>query len=168
MSAWPGLLQRDTSQKGPPMIDANAYHIRISTAADSDTLSGLAERHSQKPLVGRVLIGYIDGTPAAALSLHDGRVIADNSAGRVVASPYARERHPGLRGHAIAAPATPGGASQERGRSVAAPVTLRHPMTSRSPRASPVTQPAPGGRLPGRPLGRSRTDPRPSGANTTS
>ncbi len=29
--------------------------------------------------MGRVIVGHIDGTPAAALSLHDGRVIADPS-----------------------------------------------------------------------------------------
>ena len=116
------------------MIDANAYHIRISTAADSDTLSGLAERHSQKPLVGRVLIGYIDGTPAAALSLHDGRVIADNSAGRVVAALRMRasgirafEATPSLRQRLLAA------LPKERGRSVAAPVTLRQSHDEQKP-----------------------------------
>jgi hypothetical protein len=60
------------------MFAPNAYRIRFATAADADTLSRLAERDSQEPLVGRVLIGQYDGT-AAALSLHDGRVIADSS-----------------------------------------------------------------------------------------
>jgi hypothetical protein len=61
------------------MIAANAYRIRFATGADADTLRLLAERESQQPLVGRVLIGQIDGTPAAALSLSEGRVIADPS-----------------------------------------------------------------------------------------
>jgi hypothetical protein len=61
------------------MIDANAYHIRFATREDADELARLAERYSKEPLVGRVLIGYIDGTPAAALSLHDRRAIADPS-----------------------------------------------------------------------------------------
>ena len=61
------------------MIAANAYRIRIATVEDADTLGRLAERESQQPLVGRILIGQIDGAPAAALSLHDGRVIADSS-----------------------------------------------------------------------------------------
>jgi hypothetical protein len=60
------------------MFAPNAYRIRFATAADADTLSRLAERDSQEPLVGRVLIGQYDGT-AAALSLHDGRAIADSS-----------------------------------------------------------------------------------------
>jgi hypothetical protein len=60
------------------MFAPNAYRIRFATAADADTLSRLAERDSQEPLVGRVLIGQFDGT-AAALSLDDGRVIADSS-----------------------------------------------------------------------------------------
>jgi hypothetical protein len=61
------------------MFPANAYHIRFATPADAATLSRLAERASQQPLVGRVIFGQIDGTPAAALSLHDGRLIADSS-----------------------------------------------------------------------------------------
>ena len=61
------------------MFAPNAYRIRFATAADADTLSRLAERDSQEPLVGRVLIGHLDGKPAAALALGDGRVIADSS-----------------------------------------------------------------------------------------
>jgi hypothetical protein len=61
------------------MFAANAYRIRFATTADADTLQQLAERESQEPLVGRVLVGYIDGTPGAALSLRDSRVIADSS-----------------------------------------------------------------------------------------
>jgi hypothetical protein len=61
------------------MIDANAYRIRFATREDADELARLAERDSKEPLVRRVLIGYIDGTPAAALSVHDGRAIADPS-----------------------------------------------------------------------------------------
>jgi hypothetical protein len=37
----------------------------------------LAELDSQRPLSGRVLIGEVGGFPAAAVSLIDGRVIAD-------------------------------------------------------------------------------------------
>jgi hypothetical protein len=59
------------------MISANAHQIRFATHEDRDALRQLADSDSQKPLDGRVLIGQIDGTPAAALSLHDGRVIAD-------------------------------------------------------------------------------------------
>jgi hypothetical protein len=61
------------------MFASNSYRVRFATRDDADTLTSLAERDSQQPLVGRVLIGQLDGTPAAALSLHDGRVIADPS-----------------------------------------------------------------------------------------
>ena len=61
------------------MFDTNTDHIRFATEEDADTLRSLAERASQQPLGGRVLIGEIDGTPAAALSLQDGRVLAESS-----------------------------------------------------------------------------------------
>ena len=55
----------------------SATLIRIATRHDSDWLRDLAELDSRKPLDGRVLVADLDGTPAAALSLDDGRVIAD-------------------------------------------------------------------------------------------
>ena len=61
------------------MIAANAYRIRFATVEDAETLARLAERDSRQPLVGRILMGWINGTPAAALSLHDGHAIADSS-----------------------------------------------------------------------------------------
>jgi hypothetical protein len=60
------------------MFAPTAYRIRFASPEDAGTLSRLAERNSQQPLVGRVLIGQYAGA-AAALSLHDGRVIADSS-----------------------------------------------------------------------------------------
>ena len=59
------------------MHSANAYPIRRSLEADTDTLRRLAELDSRRPLEGPSLIGYIGGRPAAAVSLTDGRVIAD-------------------------------------------------------------------------------------------
>jgi hypothetical protein len=59
------------------MYSANAYAIRPATEADNRTLRQLAELDSQRPLDGPVLIGEIRGRPAAAVSLTDGRVIAD-------------------------------------------------------------------------------------------
>jgi hypothetical protein len=61
------------------MFETNTDHIRFATDEDADTLRSLAERASEKPLGGRVLIGDIDGRPAAALSLLDGRVLAESS-----------------------------------------------------------------------------------------
>ena len=110
------------------MIAANAYRIRFATAADADTLKSLAESDSQEPLVGRVIIGHLDGTAAAAVSLHDGRVIADSSrpTDRVVAALQMRagaihafEATPSLRERLLAT------LPKERGRSnvVALPVS---------------------------------------------
>jgi hypothetical protein len=59
------------------MYSATAYAIRRTTEADAPTLRRLAELDSQRPLDGPVLIGEIRGRPAAAVSLTDGRVIAD-------------------------------------------------------------------------------------------
>jgi hypothetical protein len=59
------------------MFAANTYNLRIATEQDSDVLRRLAELDSRAPLTGRVLIGEIAGSPAAALSLSDDRVTAD-------------------------------------------------------------------------------------------
>ena len=110
------------------MFAANAYSIRFADSNDTETLHGLAERESEAPLAGRVLVGWIDGTPAAALSLEEGRVIADSSSDsdRVVAALRIRagaikafETTPSLRERLLAA------LPSERGRSnvVAMPVT---------------------------------------------
>jgi hypothetical protein len=109
------------------MIAANAYRIRFANIEDADTLGVLAEHDSRQPLVGRILIGEIDGTPAAALSLHDGRVIADSSrrTDRLVATLRMRagairafEATPSLRERLLAAlPA-------DRGRSNVAPASV--------------------------------------------
>ena len=61
------------------MFAVNTYHIRVAKAEDMDTLHRLAEQNSERPLDGRVLIGEIEGVGVAALSLSDGRVIADSS-----------------------------------------------------------------------------------------
>ena len=70
------------------MFPPNAYRIRFADSEDTQTLGWLAERGGQQPLGGRVLIGQLDGAPAAALSLSDGRVIADPARGtdRLVAA----------------------------------------------------------------------------------
>jgi len=59
------------------MLPANTYVIRRATTDDEQALQGLAELDSQRPLSGPVLIGEIEGRPAAAVSLSDGRAIAD-------------------------------------------------------------------------------------------
>jgi hypothetical protein len=59
------------------MFASNTYVIRLATDQDAGALRRLAELDSRAPLVGRTLIGELDGAPAAALALDDGRVIAD-------------------------------------------------------------------------------------------
>ena len=59
------------------MYPANAYVIRQATEDDERTLQRLAELDSQRPISGPALIGEIDGSPAAAVSMADGRTIAD-------------------------------------------------------------------------------------------
>ena len=59
------------------MFAANTYKLRLATEDDADALRRLAELDSRAPIAGRVLIGELAGSPAAALSLDDDRVIAD-------------------------------------------------------------------------------------------
>ena len=54
------------------MFAANTYVVRHVPGADR-----LAELDSQRPVTGPALVGEIDGRPAAAISLRDGRVVAD-------------------------------------------------------------------------------------------
>jgi hypothetical protein len=57
------------------VFPANDYVIRAATAADETAIQHLSGPGPRLP--GRVLIGEIAGSPAAALSLADGRLVAD-------------------------------------------------------------------------------------------
>jgi hypothetical protein len=60
------------------MFSATSYIIRIATAEDETALRRLADIDSQEPLTaGPYLVGEVDGSPEAALSLADGRVVAN-------------------------------------------------------------------------------------------
>jgi len=59
------------------MFAATTYDIRLATERDDARLRRLAERDATRPLQRSALIGYIDVEPAAAISLADGRVVAD-------------------------------------------------------------------------------------------
>jgi hypothetical protein len=59
------------------MFAANSYVIRNATAADRELLERIARLDTQASIVGPALIGEIGGTAAAAISVDDGRVIAD-------------------------------------------------------------------------------------------
>jgi hypothetical protein len=95
MSAGRGLLLSagnptgfNKSQGAAAMFPTNAYRMYLATADDADAPMWLADHGSGQALVGRVLIGEIHGTPAAALSLVDGRLMTDGSrtADRLVAA----------------------------------------------------------------------------------
>ena len=59
------------------MFNANAFTIRPAQKSDEPTLVWLAALGSGPAVVRPALIGDIDGVPAAAISLTDGRVVAD-------------------------------------------------------------------------------------------
>jgi len=61
------------------MFPANAHVIRLATEEDVRALWQLAQLDSQRPLGGSILIGEIGGTPAAAVSLTNGRTVSDPS-----------------------------------------------------------------------------------------
>jgi hypothetical protein len=59
------------------MFPSTTYLIRGARVNDAEALERLAALDSQRPLRGRILVGEIDGRLAAALSLDEGRLIAD-------------------------------------------------------------------------------------------
>jgi hypothetical protein len=59
------------------MSPGDTYRIRLATDEDTFLLQRMAARDSVEPLPGPVLIGELEGTPRAALSLRDGRVLTD-------------------------------------------------------------------------------------------
>ena len=88
------------------MFAANTYVIRPATAEDRFTLRRWADRTRQQLLAGSLLIGEINGQPAAAISLLDGRTVAGPSIG--TGHLLAQSADPGLvgvglRGDAVAA-----------------------------------------------------------------
>jgi hypothetical protein len=89
---WWHSKYAEHQQGDKKMFAANTYRIRLATKQDTDTLLRLAEQNSEQPLGGSVLIGEIDGVASAAMSLSDGRVIADASpqTGHLVANLRAR------------------------------------------------------------------------------
>jgi hypothetical protein len=59
------------------MFSATTYVIRPAIESDAAALRRLADLDSQRPLSGPVLLGELNGSPAAAIALTDNRVIAD-------------------------------------------------------------------------------------------
>jgi hypothetical protein len=59
------------------MTSTTALTVRFATAADAAALMDLARLDSARPLSGDRLVAEAVGRPVAALSLDDGRVVAD-------------------------------------------------------------------------------------------
>jgi hypothetical protein len=55
----------------------SAVVIRRASEADEPVLARLAALDSALPLRGEALVAFVDGEPWAAVSLEDGRVVAD-------------------------------------------------------------------------------------------
>src|SRR3954471_15329300 len=58
-------------------MPVTAYTIRPALESDDPTLRWLAALAGEPPVRRPALLGDIDGIPAAAISLGDGRVVAD-------------------------------------------------------------------------------------------
>jgi hypothetical protein len=61
------------------VFPANAYVIRRAGADDVEALRDLAIKERCEPISIPALIGELDGQTAAAVSIADGRVVADQS-----------------------------------------------------------------------------------------
>jgi hypothetical protein len=75
------FLRRNRGRKLPPM---SSLLIRRANMSDNRELNRLAALDSSDPLHGDILLARADGELRAALSLADGRVVAD---------PFARTAH---------------------------------------------------------------------------
>ena len=102
------------------MYPANHYVIRQATSGDERTLHQLAELDGRRPLGVPALIGEIDGAAAAALSLTDGRMVADPFRPTADLSQVLRLRAIAARAHSD----TP--SVRERIRAAIAPFRARH------------------------------------------
>jgi hypothetical protein len=59
------------------MTSTSTLSIRTATAADDGVLRDLSALDSARPVQLPALLALVDGTPVAATSLRDGRVVAD-------------------------------------------------------------------------------------------
>ncbi len=84
-----------------------AVVIRRAAEADQPALAKLAALDSARPLRGETLVAFVDGEPWAALSLADGRIVADPFRQSASAVELLRVRARHLR-------ATPGGSRPAR------------------------------------------------------
>jgi hypothetical protein len=73
------MIDRFNARPEPASAPAEHLAIAIRRARDADTplLHDLAELDSRRPLAGPVLVALVEGRAWAALSLDDGRIVAD-------------------------------------------------------------------------------------------
>src|SRR3954447_4456636 len=83
-----------------PMYSATTHIIRPATADDDSALERLAALDSQRPIASPALIGERDGRVVAAISLADGRVVADPFVPTAQLVAVMRMRAGALRAHA--------------------------------------------------------------------
>jgi hypothetical protein len=103
------------------MYPTSVYVVRQANEDDERALHRLAELDGQRPFSGPALIGEIDGLPAAAVSLFEGRVIADPFQPTTVLRQVMRMRLDALRAYSN----TP--ALADRVRAAMRPFVAAHP-----------------------------------------
>ncbi|MEA2281326.1 MAG: hypothetical protein QOK21_1933 [Solirubrobacteraceae bacterium] len=59
------------------MFSSTTYVIRGARISDARDLERIAALDSQRPVNGHILVGEIDGRAEAAMSLDDGRLVAN-------------------------------------------------------------------------------------------
>jgi len=70
-------MQSRRQPRHPALDVEHELRIRLAGSDDRGALNGLAALDSQTPFQGDALIAELDGIAVAALSLPDGRLIAD-------------------------------------------------------------------------------------------
>ena len=78
-----------------PTLPADSYVVRAATTADALALLELTVMADERPITGRALIAEVGGIPTAALSLAEGRIVADpyQDCGALVAALRAQAGH---------------------------------------------------------------------------
>jgi hypothetical protein len=71
------LIAAARERRVPEAADVPSVSLRIANGADAQAARDLAALDDAPVLDGEVLLALIDGEAVAALSLHDGRVVAN-------------------------------------------------------------------------------------------
>jgi hypothetical protein len=79
------------------MFSSTTYVIRGARISDARDLERIAAMDSQRPLQGHIIVGEIDGRPQAAMSIDDGRLVANPFAHTESLAAHLRIRARGIR-----------------------------------------------------------------------